>query len=351
MKHTLYLFCFLTVTLSYSQIGIGTTTPDESAVLDITSTSGGLLLPRMTIMQRDAITTPAVGLMIYVIDGSIQCFQVFNGTEWEDIYCPTTNTVPRAVSVNFIGPLTEGAILSGTYAYEDTELDQEDTSLIQWYAADDISGTNETPIAGGTNANYVLPNDAIGKYISFGVTPIAQTGALTGIEVKTAFQGAVSQPSTARINEFHYDNTSTDVNEFVEIRISGSLATQPDTALYTLTLYNGSNSNQYYTITLDNLTQFCDASDCYYVYEGPTNCIQNGAPDGIALSGPSGLIEFVSYEGVITALNDIANGVTSVDIGVQEGNSSPVNSSIERTSGGGWILDETANTKGAVNNL
>ena len=46
-------------------VGIGTNVPDPSAVLDLVSTSGGLLIPRMTSAERDAIENPATGLMIF----------------------------------------------------------------------------------------------------------------------------------------------------------------------------------------------------------------------------------------------------------------------------------------------
>lgn len=49
----------------YGQVGIGTNTPDQSAILDVSSTSLGLLLPRMTTAQRDAISDPAEGLLIF----------------------------------------------------------------------------------------------------------------------------------------------------------------------------------------------------------------------------------------------------------------------------------------------
>jgi hypothetical protein len=49
----------------FAQVGIGTTTPDLSSVLDISSTSQGLLMPRLTTTQRDLIASPAAGLLIY----------------------------------------------------------------------------------------------------------------------------------------------------------------------------------------------------------------------------------------------------------------------------------------------
>ena len=67
-----YLLSLLLLVLSVNaQIGIGTTTPNASAVLDITSTTQGLLLPRMTQAQRNVILTPAQGLMIFYFNSSI----------------------------------------------------------------------------------------------------------------------------------------------------------------------------------------------------------------------------------------------------------------------------------------
>ncbi|CAM3080701.1 hypothetical protein CHFL109739_16295 [Chryseobacterium flavum] len=48
-----------------AQVGINTTTPDPSSILDLNSTTRGLLAPRMTTAQRTAITSPADGLLVY----------------------------------------------------------------------------------------------------------------------------------------------------------------------------------------------------------------------------------------------------------------------------------------------
>jgi hypothetical protein len=337
---------------AFSQVGIGTLSPDQSSILDVSSTTQGFLLPRMNEVQRDAISNPATGLMIYLIEGSVQCLQVYNGTDWENIYCPSTNTIPTATNVSISGNLNIGALLTATYTYQDSELDLEDVSAYQWYRADDVSGTNEIAIIGETNLDYTLSSNDDGKYISFGVTPIAVTGALTGLEVKTNYMGAVvaASANTARINEFHYDNAGIDVNEFVEIRITGNLGSQPtDLSQYTVQLYNGSNQSSYRIETLDNLTRTCDASNCYYVLDGIE--IQNGSPDGIALSGPSGLIEFVSYEGTFTASNGVASGVLSVNVGVSETSTTNTAGAIEKSLAGTWSVSANSNTKGAENNL
>jgi hypothetical protein len=65
MKYiVIFFFLFLSAS-AYSQTGIGTTTPDPSAQLEVSSTSKGFLPPRMTEEQRDAIVSPATGLVIY----------------------------------------------------------------------------------------------------------------------------------------------------------------------------------------------------------------------------------------------------------------------------------------------
>ena len=81
---TLLAAALLTAT-TFAQVGINIETPDPSAALDITSTTGGLLVPRMTKAQRGFIDTPATGLMIYQTDG-IPGFYYFNGSSWEGYY-------------------------------------------------------------------------------------------------------------------------------------------------------------------------------------------------------------------------------------------------------------------------
>ena len=67
---------------------------------------------------------------------------------------------------------------------------------------------------------------------------------------------------------------------------------------------------------------------------------KNGAPDGLALIGPSGVIEFISYEGSFTATNGPANGVTSTDVG-SETSSTPIGQSLQLTGTGSMAADFT----------
>lgn len=68
--------------ISYSsgKVGVGTATPHASSILDVSSTTQGFLPPRMTEVQRNAITTPAAGLTIF--NTSTSTLQIYTGTGW-----------------------------------------------------------------------------------------------------------------------------------------------------------------------------------------------------------------------------------------------------------------------------
>ncbi len=84
MKKITLITLMLFTALSYAQVGINTNTPDASSVLDIESTTGGILIPRLTEIQRDAISSPATGLMIYQTDQDFG-FYFYNGTQWTSV--------------------------------------------------------------------------------------------------------------------------------------------------------------------------------------------------------------------------------------------------------------------------
>ncbi|MFL1894503.1 DUF5689 domain-containing protein [Aquimarina sp. 2-A2] len=153
------------------------------------------------------------------------------------------------------------------------------------------------------------------------------------------------------INEIHYDNSGTDVDEAIEI------AAPADTDLsgWSLVLYNGSNGQMYNTIVLSG--SIADQQNGYgtVIETLPTNGLQNGAPDGVALvDNTNTVVQFLSYEGVFTAVDGPASGLTSVDIVVSETSSTAVGSSLQLSGNGANYTDFTwealdTNTYGAVN--
>ena len=88
--------------LGYAQVGINTNTPDASSALEIESTTGGILIPRLTETQRDAISAPATGLMIYQTNGT-SGFYFYDGN----------SAIPNAFGINIgTGSLNTDEIIS-----------------------------------------------------------------------------------------------------------------------------------------------------------------------------------------------------------------------------------------------
>ncbi len=160
------------------------------------------------------------------------------------------------------------------------------------------------------------------------------------------------------INEFHYDDatSSGDVGEKIEV-----IATAGENlSTYRIYLYNGSSptSAVFYDNDLlsagSNVT--CGGTVKIAVLSYPSNGIQNGANDGFALVNGSGsVVQFISYEGAITASNGPASGRTSVNLAVSESASTAAGTSLQLGGTGtgasnfSWRSSATQ-TMGACNN-
>jgi len=148
-------------------------------------------------------------------------------------------------------------------------------------------------------------------------------------------------PATAKINEFHYDNAGTDVNEFIEI----ALPAGSDPSSVVVTLYNGNGGGEYgtYTLTTADLVS-SDGTNDYYVWNVS---MQNGN-DGIAVSCEGSVYQFITYEGAFTATDGPAAGVMGTDVVVVEDNTTSDTQSIMCDAAGGYLTNCTADP-GAAN--
>jgi hypothetical protein len=101
---------------STGQLGIGTTTPDASAKMQIDSTTQGFLMPRMTSAQRLAISSPPAGLMVY--DTNLGCRCIYAGTHWTFEYDIVTTSIQTTTSNTYsdITELTTVSLEPGLYA-------------------------------------------------------------------------------------------------------------------------------------------------------------------------------------------------------------------------------------------
>jgi predicted extracellular nuclease len=155
------------------------------------------------------------------------------------------------------------------------------------------------------------------------ITFAAAAAAVTVVTVPAVASAA--PPTTPFLSEFHYDNAGTDTGEFVEVQIPAGTTT----AGLSVVLYNGGNGAAYDTDPLPLVTAPADAP-AVAVVDYPANGVQNGSPDAIALVRDGAVVEFLSYEGSMTATAGPAAGLTSTDVGVSEAGTEPVGQSLSR---------------------
>jgi hypothetical protein len=154
---TLLAAVLLTAT-TFAQVGINNETPDASAALDITSTTGGLLVPRMTKTQRDAITSPAQGLIIFCTDcaygeGELQV-KLTSG--WKNTIGGDVNDTPE-VGDFYQGGVVFHLFVDGETGYVPGEIHgliaavEDQSSGIRWYNGSFVT-TDSTGTAVGTGS-------------------------------------------------------------------------------------------------------------------------------------------------------------------------------------------------------
>ena len=167
------IFTFLAAVVltatTYAQVGIGTTTPDASSALDITSTTKGLLIPRMTAAQRDAITSPTQGLIIFCSDCALGEgeLQVRLTSSWKNTIGGDVND--RVTPAIAIGDFYQGGVVfhlfaEGEIGYVAGETHgliaavEDQSSGIRWYNGSYVTtGATETAIGkGSTNTTTII---------------------------------------------------------------------------------------------------------------------------------------------------------------------------------------------------
>lgn len=160
------------------------------------------------------------------------------------------------------------------------------------------------------------------------------------------FQPAALTLPSVRFAEIHYDNAGTDAGEAIEV----SAPAGTDLTGWQVVLYNGSATSRstYDTKTLSGIVPATCGARGVVVQAYPSNGIQNGDPDAIALVDAGGaVVEFLSYGGTFAAANGPAAGLTPVDIGIKESGTTPIGHSLQRDGAGTWTA--AANTFGACN--
>lgn len=114
MKKYLLLLLFAFGFSTYSQVGIGTTNPHSSSILDITASDKGVLIPRLTTTEKLAITTPSNGLIIY--DTDLLCFSFYDGTQWNCLTVDRSLQAATVTTLDCANMIQGGTLISGNQA-------------------------------------------------------------------------------------------------------------------------------------------------------------------------------------------------------------------------------------------
>ncbi len=231
MKHLfiLMVLCFGSIASQAQRVAINTTgaPADESSIVDISGTTGGLLIPRMNLLQRDAILTPAEGLMIYQLDNGPGLY-IYIDTMWtllaerqktwlvngnsgidpELNFIGTTDNQPLRFRVNntWAGEIAQNSFLGGFAGSSNT------TGYSNTGFGLSILRFNTTGYSNTGNGNEALYYNTIGNYnTAFGSDALHSntTGSYnTGLGSHSLFHNITGNSNTASGMEGLYNNTT-----------------------------------------------------------------------------------------------------------------------------------------------
>ncbi|MEE2758039.1 MAG: endonuclease [Myxococcota bacterium] len=164
------------------------------------------------------------------------------------------------------------------------------------------------------------------------------------------FDFSIFDPSEVQpwINEFHYENSGDDANEGIEI--AGKAGTR--LVGWTLILYNGRDGRVYAEVGLEGRIDDEGLGFGALWFDIPN--LQNGGADGFALIDPNGrVVEFLSYEGTLRAVDGPAVKMRSVDVGCVETTQSLAITSIQKQGigidGSSFSWTNTLSSRGRLN--
>lgn len=217
-KIVLTCIAIILVITSFSQtgsVGIGTTTPSPSAALEIQNTNKGILIPRMSSIQRNAIPTPATGLLVF--DNTTESFWYRNSTGWVELIDTAKNVWKRIADSAYVDASVNVGIGTASPEY-DLDIRKNNPSIgLRDMDTDEFSGfisgngkdlniiASRVILGQGTPGNLILQSSsgfALGGNVGIGAANPSYKLDITG---------------SARITDELYVNNSLWVDEDLDV--------------------------------------------------------------------------------------------------------------------------------------
>ena len=329
-----YIFIlFVIISKSFwanAQVAINETgnLPDSSAALDIQFSHKGVLLPRITTAQRDAITNPAHSLLIF--NTTVHCYQGYNANIgiWENIYCFICNSYQDSLTVLPASNITTTSFtahwtsVSQTYAYYiDVAFDSTFTNILPAYH-----------------------NLSVGNTTSFNITNLT-CDTVYYYRVRALGACGMIQPSNFIEVEISCENNPScfTIGGANEDRIAGMTF---NGTLYMVGWTNsfGAGAEDIYVIKIDTVTNIqwtkvIGGANYDYAYAVCSTTNQE-----IVLTGATGSFGVGNADAFVLKLDENGNVIWTKSIG---GNNSDYARAIKPTNDGGFILAGYTNSFGS----
>ena len=339
MKHFFIFLAVLSISASaYTQVGIGTSNPDTSALLDITTTTQGLLIPRMTNVERQAISNPQPGLMVF--DTVSDTFMVYNGSGWTNLSVSDDITAPSLTAVTQV--VTPSNDTTPSYVFTTNEAGTITTNITEGFSTSDSAANGNNTVTFNTLAEgtyeskTVTVTDAAGNASSLTLTtfvvdttaPTVSSFTLSGQEFNGAMSDvALKSGDTSTVTLVFSEAVSGFANNDVTV-VNGALASMTSSDNITWTgVYTPTADVEDATNALTLATSYTDtagntgpsATTANFTIEdtkAPTGAITYSAASpyrqGGTLEGASATVTATFTEALTTTPKIAISGVSSV---------------------------------------
>ena len=190
MKKIITALAIFASSIAFSQVGIGTTSPHSSSILDLTASDKALLLPRVA--NSNNIATPVNGMMIYAVNP--KCFKAYQDGAWVDL--TTCSPITSAMTFGAITYQGTSVINTTGIGYNGETVPSASTITVQVT----VSGPTSYNFS-ATHAGTGLVYSASGSFAAAGTYPVILQN--NGVAIPWGTYGVLTMPLTGASNSIN----------------------------------------------------------------------------------------------------------------------------------------------------